>query len=185
MSKVCFCVFIILSVFLCGILFCVPLPNESTTYNRADFLRIHIRANSNDSADQNVKYLVKNQIVDEMNELLANSRTKQEAIENISNNLSKIINVANSVLIDNGFSYGCNAKINKEKFPTRYYDDVVLEAGIYDALIINLGSGKGDNWWCVVYPPLCFVDAMDNGNNNIVYRSKLLEIINDFFDKFN
>jgi len=184
MSKVCFCIFIILSVFLCGILALTPLPKDRNTYSKADFLRIHIRANSNDSADQNVKYLVKNKIVDEMNVMLAQSRTKQQAIENISNNLTRIINVADNVLKENGFNYGCNAKISAENFPTRCYDDVVLKAGIYDALIINLGSGKGDNWWCVVYPPLCFVNATDNGHNNIVYRSKLLEIINDFFARF-
>ena len=88
-------------------------------------------------------------------------------------------------MIANGFNYGCKAYIDAENFPTRSYDDVVLEAGVYDALILNLGSGKGDNWWCVVYPPLCFIGGNDNGQNNIVYRSKLLEIIEDFFAKFN
>ena len=80
-----------------------------------------------------------------------------------------------------GFDYFADATILKEYFPTRTYDDVTLYDGEYDALIINLGSAKGDNWWCLVYPPLCFVAEYDLTNSNIVYRSKLLEIIQSFF----
>ena len=71
--------------------------------------------------------------------------------------------------------------MRSEYFPTRCYDDVVLESGEYDSLIVELGSGTGDNWWCVAYPPLCFVNATDDGTENVVYRSKLLEIIKSFF----
>ena len=66
-----------------------------------------------------------------------------------------------------------------EEFPTRVYGGLTLENGFYDALIIELGSGKGDNWWCVVYPPLCF----SGEGTNYVYKSKLKQIINDFYEK--
>ena len=65
----------------------------------------------------------------------------------------------------------------EERFPTRVYEGVTLAAGVYDALILELGSGEGDNWWCVVYPPLCFT----GGSVNVVYRSKIAQIIRQFF----
>ena len=91
--------------------------------------------------------------------------------------LGAIEEVAKEILRENGFSYGAKASLRREDFPTRVYDGVTLEAGVYDALILELGSGKGDNWWCVVYPPLCFT----SGNGNIVYKSMIAEIIKKFF----
>ena len=81
------------------------------------------------------------------------------------------------MLKKNGKNYVCTAQIKTEEFPTRVYEDLTLERGFYDALILNLGSGKGDNWWCVVYPPLCFVGE----GTGYVYKSKLLAIINSFY----
>ena len=63
----------------------------------------------------------------------------------------------------------------------RDYDNVTLEAGVYDALIIELGSGLGDNWWCIVYPPLCFVNKSENNVHNIQYQSYLMKIIKKYF----
>ena len=151
-------------------------------YDKSEFLRIHIRANSNSDIDQRVKYAVKSEIVDFLTPLLAQATTKDLAIEIINNNIAGIEETANTVLEDNGFSYKSSASIKKENFPTRQYDDVVLESGVYDALIVNLGTGEGNNWWCVVYPPLCFVGGQDDGSNQIQYRSKILEIIKKFFD---
>jgi len=82
--------------------------------------------------------------------------------------------IADGILSNNGFSYKCEIVVRNEKFPTRVYDGVTLKSGYYDALIVNLGKAEGDNWWCVVYPPLCF------GNAKPVYRSKIAEIIAKF-----
>jgi stage II sporulation protein R len=98
----------------------------------------------------------------------------------LKNNLLEIERVANAVLKDGGFTYTCKAKLVTEEFPTRVYDGFTLEQGIYDALILELGSAKGDNWWCVVYPPLCF--ASPNGKN-VVYKSKIAEIIRRWQEK--
>lgn len=144
------------------------------------YLRIHIRANSNSFEDQEVKYKVKKSVVDYMTPKLAFCLSKEEAIEVFNANRTALIEIANETLKENGFEYKANIKIRNELFPTRAYDDVVLQSGYYDAVIVELGSGKGDNWWCVVYPPLCFIDYSSN-YNNVEYRSKLLEIINDFF----
>ena len=85
---------------------------------------------------------------------------------------------ARAVLAANGFSYVSRAQIRREDFPSRVYEGVTLEAGIYDALIVELGSGEGANWWCVVYPPLCF--AGETGAD-VQYRSRIWEIIQGFF----
>lgn len=156
---------------------------QSAGFDKADYLRIHIRANSNNECDQLVKYEVKSAVVDALTPLLVDATTKEKAVEIIENNLPLIENVANAVLKREGYNYSSSARVCKEKFPTRQYDDLVLESGFYDALILNLGTGQGNNWWCVVYPPMCFVGGADDGNKNIHYKSKLVEIINNFFGK--
>ena len=88
---------------------------------------------------------------------------------------------ADKILREHGFTYGARASLRQEEFPTRVYEDITLSAGVYDALILELGTGEGDNWWCVVYPPLCFA----GGNGNVVYKSKIAEIIRNFFGKEN
>ena len=142
-----------------------------------EYLRIHIRADSNEEKDQQVKYLIKEKAVTFLTPYLININSKSEAERVITSLLPKIKEVCDKTLIDSGFNYRSTVKINNEKFPTRIYGDgkLILKEGFYDALIIELGSGKGDNWWCVVYPPLCFTDTQ-----NIVYKSKLLEIIDNF-----
>ena len=112
---------------------------------------------------------------------LINANTKENAMLLINENLQKISDVAGLILERAGYNYGANAVLRSELFPTRAYDDIVLESGEYDSLIVELGSAEGDNWWCVVYPPLCFVNTADDGSSSVTYRSKLLEIIKSFF----
>lgn len=149
-------------------------PSKQTN---ADFLRIHIRADSNNSSDQSVKYVVKTAVVDYLTPYLAEATSKQKAMSIVKSHLDGIKKVCDKTLSDNGFNYTSNARLCTEEFPDRSYNGVTLEAGVYDALIIELGSGSGNNWWCVVYPPLCFVGGESNGTNQIIYKSKLAEII--------
>ena len=142
-----------------------------------DFLRLHIRANSNSAADQDVKYLVKQEIVNELTPIFVDVKTKKQAMETLNDNLTRIEQIANGVLSDNGFTYTARAAVKSEHFPTRAYNDVVLPDGVYDALIMELGTGQGDNWWCVVYPPLCFLENNIGGETGVKYRSKLHELI--------
>ena len=144
------------------------------------YFRIHIRANSNSEADQNVKYMVKDAVVDFLIPLLSDVETKDEAEDVMNANLDQIEEVADEVLLENGFTYKSSAYISFEEFPTREYDDLVLEEGFYDALILALGTGSGDNWWCVVYPPFCFLETKNS--ENYVYISKIWEIINNIIN---
>ena len=149
-----------------------------------EVFRIHIRANSNADFDQSVKYEVKSVLTEFITPLLINATTKEHAIAIIRSRLSDITNIAKVTLEKYGFYYGATAKITKEEFPTRDYNGNVFPAGEYDALLVELGEAKGDNWWCVVYPPLCFVNGYDISGDMIICQSKLKEIISDFFSAF-
>lgn len=148
---------------------------------KSAYLRVHIRANSNSEEDQAVKYRVRDAVVEFLTPVVAECESKDKAIAAITKKLPEAEKVAERVLEENGFFYGARASIRKEEFPTRVYESVTLEAGVYDALILELGTGKGDNWWCVVYPPLCFT----SGNGNIIYKSKIAEIVRRFFAEKN
>ena len=143
-----------------------------------EYLRIHVRANSNEQVDQQVKYKVKDEVVKFITPYAAECVNKQTAMKIISGILPEIESVCDRVLKENGFSYTSRAQVRAEQFPTRVYGDVTLESGIYDALIIELGSGTGDNWWCVIYPPLCFTSA----TQDVEYRSIIYDIIHKFFN---
>ena len=152
---------------------CAPLFTQE---NQTEYLRIHIRANSNSVDDQKVKYLVKDAIVESLIPLLSEAKTKEEAKNIIENNISYLNAVADAVLESEGFDYQGKTCIATEKFPTRVYDDITLPAGEYEAVILDLGSGEGDNWWCLVYPAFCFTKS--ENSTNYVYISKIWEIIN-------
>ena len=170
-------------LFIAAVLICILFCGETVSAADPDYLRIHIRADSDDPAAQAVKYRVKDAVVDVLAPYLADCDSKQKAIRTVSAHLSEIEAAADGVLRANGFDYDSHARIDTEEFPERTYRDLTLPAGTYDALILDLGSGSGQNWWCVVYPPLCFVDYEAQGGGGIVYKSKLLEIIRTFFDQ--
>lgn len=146
---------------------------------QTEYLRMHVRANSDAAADQAVKYEVKDAIVDYLMPLAAACASKEEAMAALREAIPQIEAVADAVLAENGFSYTAHAAVRREEFPTRVYDGVTLEAGMYDALIVELGTGEGANWWCVLYPPMCFSGEATGGN--IEYRSRIAEIIRSFF----
>lgn len=143
--------------------------------NEVQYLRIHIRANSNCVQDQNVKYKVKDNVVEALIPHLSKIKTFDEAKSFIENNFDIVENAANEVLEREGFSYTSSASIKNEYFPTRTYKDLTLKEGNYDALIVSLGSGEGDNWWCVVFPAFCFTSSTKS--SQIEYISAIWEII--------
>lgn len=143
------------------------------------YLRMHIRANSNAQIDQTVKYRVRDAVVDYLTPRVAECETKKQAMDMLGSSLPGIEETATRALRAAGYGYSARASLTREEFPTRIYDGMTLEEGVYDALVLELGTGKGDNWWCVVYPPLCFTGEPD-GSGEIRYRSKIIDIINRF-----
>lgn len=151
-------------------------------FDNNNVVRIHIRANSNSESDQSVKLVVRDSIISLITPLIANCSNSVEVKGVLENNLTYIENVADQVLYNNGYDYVSDAKINNEYFPSRDYNGTTFPADYYDALIVNLGTGKGDNWWCVAYPPLCFVGE-ENASGKVEYKSKLIELINKYFGR--
>lgn len=154
----------------CCIIFLVSIA--SGCMGQTEYLRIHIRANSNAQADQQVKYFVRDEVVKYLSPLVENCVSKQDAIVVVKKHESAVNQLIEGLLSEKGFNYGSKTSVLEENFPTRVYEGITLKAGYYDALIIELGSGKGENWWCVVYPPLCFT-----ASERVKYRSKILDII--------
>jgi len=171
-----------------ALLFCVVgiaiivlgLPQQSGK-SESGFLRLHIRANSNSAADQDIKFEVRQEIVNELTPIFADITSRRVAMEILQNNMARIEAAANRILLAGGFDYTARAGLRAEFFPTRHYNGLTLPEGVYDALIINLGAGSGDNWFCVIYPPLCFLENNIGGDKGVVYRSKLQEIIRRYF----
>ncbi len=153
------------------------IPSKEIEY---DYLRLHIRANSNSEIDQNVKYEIKDVMVDFLTPLLCNVESKEKAIEIVNNNSSLIKSKCLDVLNKKGFNYSVSLRVANEFFPTRTYVNTTLESGYYDAVIVELGDAVGDNWWCVMYPPLCFVNKNEN-TNQIKYKSIIYDWLKKLF----
>lgn len=121
--------------------------------------RLHVIANSDSEEDQNLKYKVRDSLLDYMNSLCSSTTSKQEAIDIAQNHIDDFYKIAQKVVSENGYDYSINITIGKHDFPTKHYGDVSLPSGVYDALRVEIGSASGQNWWCVMFPPLCFVDV--------------------------
>ena len=123
-----------------------------------NFFRLHILANSDSDEDQNLKLKVRDNIIKYMDTLSYEGLTKEDAINLTCSNLNNFKQIAEKTIIDEGYNYSVNLTIGNFYFPTKEYGNVSLPAGYYDALKIEIGNAEGKNWWCSLFPPLCFVD---------------------------
>ncbi len=121
--------------------------------------RLHVLANSNSEEDQNLKLKVRDALLDYMNELCLNCSTKEEAINIANEHKYEFQEIAERTIKENGYDYSVKININNFYFPTKNYGDISLPAGYYDALRVGIGEAKGQNWWCVMFPSLCFIDV--------------------------
>ncbi len=121
--------------------------------------RLHVIANSDTSEDQALKYKVRDGLLKYVNKITQNCTSKQEMIELIQLHQIELQQIAESIIKDNGYQYPIKIKIGNFSFPTKNYGDISLPAGNYDALRVEIGEASGQNWWCVMFPPLCFVDV--------------------------
>lgn len=154
---------ILILLLLCAVLsvVCAMTANEEKIAD-ASLIRFHVIANSDSVYDQAVKLKVRDAVLDQINDSLASATSKEEAAAILSEENEAIIATANEVLAAEGVSYQATAKLGTSVFPTKTYGNLTLPAGKYNAYRIILGEGKGKNWWCVLYPPLCFVDITDD-----------------------
>ena len=121
-------------------------------------IRFHVIANSDSDADQALKLKVKEAVVNYTAELLCNSKSISETEDLLSSHTNDIISIANNVISENNYDYPVTAEITDTYFPTKSYGSYTFPPGTYRAFQIKIGEAKGKNWWCVLYPPLCFID---------------------------
>ena len=118
--------------------------------------RLHVIANSDSDEDQSLKYIVRDAVIDYVRSSTSSATCKEELIQMLD--LYKIKDVAYNTVLANGYSYPVSVELGNFEFPTKTYGDISLPSGFYDALRVKIGSASGKNWWCVMFPPLCFVD---------------------------
>ncbi len=132
-----------------------PIPKES--------IRLRIIANSDSFQDQWLKRQVRDAIVAQMNQWVTNIRFYDEARAQVAARLPELQQLVDKTIRDRGFSYKAVVDFGQVPFPTKLYGSYVYPAGNYEALRVRIGEAKGQNWWCVLFPPLCFID-MSNGD---------------------
>ena len=166
--------------------------------------RLHVIANSDSEEDQALKYIVRDNLIKYMNTLTKDITSKEAAYEIAKEHQNDFYKIAKQTIEENGYTYDVKIEIGNSYFPTKYYGDISLPAGYYDALKVEIGDSAGQNWWCVMFPPLCFVDISsgfvpdesketikenlhneeyaiisDNSDSNLKFKFKLIE----FFSK--
>ena len=146
----------------------IVIPKES--------IRIRIIANSNDKIDVNEKIKVKKSVEKELYSLLKSANNVNEAKEIIYNNLDNL-----NIVIDNTTSIKHSLKFGENYFPKKVYKGVVYDEGNYESLVITLGSGSGDNWWCVLFPPLCLLDENED-TKDVEYQFYVKELFEKYFN---
>ncbi|NLP37307.1 MAG: stage II sporulation protein R [Firmicutes bacterium] len=151
------------------VLLCVFLEGEALRQPQQPILRLHVRAHSDSPRDQAVKYLVRDHVLVLLDDCLQQADSAGEAQRKIAQKLPEIEATAAAVVKAAGFNYQVAATLGPAFFPTRLYGEQVYRAGEYEALQIYLGDGAGQNWWCVLFPPLCFIEMSpeEEGKENV------------------
>ncbi|MBQ8588148.1 MAG: stage II sporulation protein R [Clostridia bacterium] len=143
--------------------FCIAASVICTVNQTEDALangviRLHIRANSNSEEDQALKLKVRDRLLSESKKMMKNDMSIDEVRSYARENLAVIRAIAVDEIRKNGYDYDVNVNYGKSEFPVKTYGDMTLPAGTYEALVVEIGASEGENWWCVMFPPLCFVD---------------------------
>ena len=183
--------------------------NASNESYKEELIRFHVLANSDTQEDQELKLKVRDAIISYLQPKLEYSNNINESEKIITDSYKELNKISKEIIIENGYNYDVSVELTYSNFPTKQYSSVVLPAGEYKALKIVIGEGQGQNWWCVMFPPLCFVDESSavidkstdaklqevlteeeyelivGSNNNEVKQNeikfKILEIIQDIF----
>lgn len=158
---------------------------ELTELNYEDIkdklIRFHVIANSDTDEDQNLKLKVRDKVVEALSEKLSNVNSLEEAENVLEENIDYVNEIAKEVIEENNYTYEVTTMLSYENFPDKVYGDCVFPQGNYEAFRVIIGEGKGQNWWCVMFPSLCFVDE----SKNSVDSSDLKEEIENIEPKNN
>jgi stage II sporulation protein R len=150
----------------------VTINEKSKIIIPKDAIRFRIIANSNSDIDQKEKLLIKNSVEKELFKIIRDAKNSSEARIIINNNLDKIDNIVKEYNVNYEINYGNNY------FPEKVYKGITYESGEYESLVITLGKGLGNNWWCVLFPPLCLLD--EENVNDYEYELYVSKLINNY-----
>ncbi len=156
-SKINLILFILLLAFIFVSAFSYSQAVSSNLSNSV--FRLHVLANSDSEEDQSLKYKVRDKVIEYMKTLVNTNMKKSEIIDIVNSHLDDFKDIAESVIHENYYDYNVNVEVGNYEFPTKTYGDISFPAGYYDSLRIKIGKATGHNWWCVMFPPLCFVDV--------------------------
>ena len=164
---------LIVILFLITLVVCVS-KNESEVLIPSDAIRFRIIANSNTLEDQSEKYLIKTEIEPVLADILMSSNNHDDTKKLINENMYRLEEIIDKHNIDYSINYGNNY------FPEKTYKGIHYKEGNYESLVITLGEGIGDNWWCVLFPPLCLLEASVDDYDEVTYTTYIKEIIDKF-----
>ena len=158
-SKIKHFALLIILLFIYTIICAFSYVNAVSTNIENSVFRLHVIANSDSYEDQNLKYIVRDSILSYVNGILENINNKEDVVLTINNHIDEIKNIAQQAVYNEGFTYDVEIEVGNFKFPTKTYGNISFPPGLYDALRVKIGNASGKNWWCVMFPPLCFVDV--------------------------
>ena len=143
-----------------------------------DAIRIRVIANSNSAYDQNIKMKVKEQVEKDMYNLLKNTKGIEEARNKISSNLPNEENNIKTLLDKEKYELPFKINFGYNYFPKKEYKGIIYKEGYYESVVVTLGEGLGDNWWCVLFPPLCMIEAEDS--TDVEYTTLVKDVVNNY-----
>lgn len=143
-----------------------------------DAIRVRVIANSNSDYDQKIKYEVKDIVEDDMYNILNNVTDLNIARDKIGNNLNIVENDIDKYLKNIDYNLGFDINYGYNYFPKKKFKGITYNEGYYESLVVTLGSGEGDNWWCVLFPPLCLIEAEES--TDVEYTSLVKEIVDKY-----
>ena len=144
-----------------------------------DAIRIRVVANSNNEYDQEIKIKIKEMLEIKMYNLLKDIKGVESARNIINSNLNNIESEIKNILENENYTLGYNISFGDNYFPEKEYNGVIYEEGYYESLVVTLGEGNGDNWWCVLFPPLCLLEAEES--EEVEYKFFIEELFNKYF----
>lgn len=142
-------------------------------------IRFHVIANSDNESDQALKLQIRDKVLQYISPKLNNSKSIEESRKILDIENENILNIAKEVINENGYSYDVESTLSKEYFPVKTYGNITLPQGKYEAYRIVIGSGEGQNWWCVMFPPLCFVDVTKGSIAYEETEKQMKEVLNE------
>ena len=164
------------------ILVCIPnLNKESEEIVIPDeAIRFRVVAESNTKEDQETKTIVKETLEEDLDTLLKDSTSIDETRSILKENQNHFESLIERTLLTNKINTGYKVNFGLNYFPEKNYKGVIYEEGYYESLVVTLGSGHGENWWCVLFPPLCLLEASEANYNEVTYTTYIKEIIDKF-----